>query len=83
MPRPIDIEDYRDRLRDLAYQPRFSVVVPVYNPPPGFLEAEIDVRGRRVHVYCTHLDYRADPSVRALQVGDTTKILAQNRAAAA
>ena len=41
-------------------------------PAPGFLEAEIDVRGRRVHVYCTHLDYRADPSVRALQVGDTT-----------
>ena len=51
---------------------------PVPALAPGFLEAEIDVRGRRVHVYCTHLDYRADPSVRALQVGDTTKILARD-----
>ena len=32
---------------------------PVPAPAPGFLEAEIDVRGRRVHVYSTHLDYRA------------------------
>lgn len=52
---------------------------PVPAPAPGFLEAEIDVRGRRVHVYCTHLDYRADPSVRAAQVRDTVKILARDR----
>lgn len=52
---------------------------PVPAPAPGFLEAEIDVRGRRVHVYCTHLDYRADPSVRAAQVRDTVKILAGDR----
>jgi len=51
---------------------------PVPAPAPGFLEAEIDVRGRRVHVYCTQLDYRADPSVRAAQVRDTTKILARD-----
>ncbi|MFG1621001.1 glycoside hydrolase family 3 N-terminal domain-containing protein [Kribbella sp. NPDC049227] len=52
---------------------------PVPAPASGFLEAEIDVRGRRVHVYCTHLDYRADPSVREAQVRDTTKILAGDR----
>ncbi|MFI6828609.1 glycoside hydrolase family 3 N-terminal domain-containing protein [Kribbella sp. NPDC050241] len=52
---------------------------PVPAPAPGFLEAEIDVRGRRVHVYCTHLDYRADPSVREAQVRDTMKILAGDR----
>ncbi|MEU4607686.1 glycoside hydrolase family 3 N-terminal domain-containing protein [Kribbella sp. NPDC023972] len=52
---------------------------PVPAPAPGFLEAEIDVRGRRVHVYVTHLDYRADPSVRQAQVADTMKILAQDR----
>ena len=52
---------------------------PVPAPAPGFLEAELDVRGRRLHVYCTHLDYRADPSVRQLQVADTLKILAQDR----
>ena len=51
---------------------------PVPAPAPGFLEAEIDVRGRRVHVYCTHLDYRADPAVRAAQVSDTMKILARD-----
>ncbi|GAA1607928.1 hypothetical protein GCM10009789_72950 [Kribbella sancticallisti] len=52
---------------------------PVPAPAPGFLEAELDVRGRRVHVYVTHLDYRADPSVRAAQVDDTVKILARDR----
>lgn len=52
---------------------------PVPAPAPGFLEAELDVRGRRVHVYVTHLDYRADPSVRLAQVDDTVKILAQDR----
>jgi endonuclease/exonuclease/phosphatase family metal-dependent hydrolase len=30
-------------------------------------------------VYCTHLDYRADPSVRDAQVADTVKILAADR----
>ncbi|MFF0340243.1 glycoside hydrolase family 3 N-terminal domain-containing protein [Kribbella sp. NPDC004875] len=48
-------------------------------PAPGFLEAELDVRGRRLHVYCTHLDYRADPSVRQAQVADTVQILAADR----
>jgi len=52
---------------------------PVPAPAPGFLEAELDVRGRRVHVYVTHLDYRADPSVRLAQVDDTVKILARDR----
>ncbi|TCN38713.1 beta-glucosidase-like glycosyl hydrolase [Kribbella orskensis] len=51
---------------------------PVPAPAPGFLEAELDVRGRRVHVYVTHLDYRADPSVRLAQVDDTVKILARD-----
>jgi beta-glucosidase-like glycosyl hydrolase/endonuclease/exonuclease/phosphatase family metal-dependent hydrolase len=53
---------------------------PVPAPAPGFLEAELDVRGRRVHVYVTHLDYRADPAVRRAQVDDTVKILARDRA---
>ncbi|MGW7685471.1 glycoside hydrolase family 3 N-terminal domain-containing protein [Kribbella sp. NPDC054772] len=52
---------------------------PVPAPAPGFLEAELDVRGRRLHVYCTHLDYRADPSVRQAQVADTVKMLAADR----
>ncbi len=52
---------------------------PVPAPAPGFLEAEVEVRGRRIHVYVTHLDYRADPTVRRLQVEDTVKILARDR----
>lgn len=48
---------------------------PVPAPAPGFPEIVVEVRGARVHVYGTHLDYRADPSVRRLQVADTLRIL--------
>jgi endonuclease/exonuclease/phosphatase family metal-dependent hydrolase len=37
-------------------------------PLPGFLEATVQVEGSRVRVFNTHLDYRADSRVRALQV---------------
>jgi endonuclease/exonuclease/phosphatase family metal-dependent hydrolase len=37
-------------------------------PLPGFLEAVIDVDGIRLRIFNTHLDYRADPAVRTLQV---------------
>jgi endonuclease/exonuclease/phosphatase family metal-dependent hydrolase len=52
---------------------------PVPAPAPGFLEVEVDVLGRRLHLYCTHLDYRGDPTVRRMQVADTLAILAQDR----
>ncbi len=55
-----------------------QVADPVPAPAPGFLEAVVQVRGARSHVYVTHLDYRADPSIRALQVADTRRILAQD-----
>lgn len=51
---------------------------PVPSPAPGFLEAVLQIEGARTHVYVTHLDYRADPSVRAAQVNDTRRILAQD-----
>ncbi|MFD7158287.1 glycoside hydrolase family 3 N-terminal domain-containing protein [Kribbella sp. NPDC059898] len=54
---------------------------PVPAPAPGFLEVEVDVRGRRLHVYCTHLDYRGDPTVRRMQVADTVRILAEDPSA--
>ena len=38
---------------------------PVPAPAPGFLEATVQIRGARTHVYVTHLDYRGDPTVRA------------------
>src|SRR5262249_4201604 len=43
---------------------------PVPAPAPGLLEATLDVSGRSVRVFNTHLDYRADPSVRRQQVAD-------------
>ncbi|MFF2007837.1 endonuclease/exonuclease/phosphatase family protein [Streptomyces sp. NPDC058195] len=52
---------------------------PVPAPAPGFGEVVVRVRGLPVHVYATHLDYRADPSVRIAQVADTRRIMAQDR----
>ncbi len=48
---------------------------PVPEPAPGFPEVVVNAGGALVHVYATHLDYRADPSVRAMQVEDTLAIL--------
>ncbi|MEV7020103.1 endonuclease/exonuclease/phosphatase family protein [Streptomyces sp. NPDC093991] len=52
---------------------------PVPAPAPGFAEIVIRVEGVRTHVYSTHLDYRADPSVRAAQVADMLEVLADDR----
>jgi endonuclease/exonuclease/phosphatase family metal-dependent hydrolase len=41
---------------------------PVPTPLPGFMEATIDVRGVKIRVFDTHLDYRSDPRVREQQV---------------
>ncbi|WP_327368779.1 endonuclease/exonuclease/phosphatase family protein [Streptomyces sp. NBC_01217] len=53
---------------------------PVPAPAPGFGEAVLRVKGLPVHVYVTHLDYRADPSVRTAQVADTRRVMAEDRA---
>lgn len=55
---------------------------PTPEPAPGFPEVELIVRGERVHVYNTHLDYRADPAVRRAQVADMLRIVAEDRGAA-
>ncbi|ALC28693.1 endonuclease/exonuclease/phosphatase family protein [Streptomyces sp. CFMR 7] len=52
---------------------------PVPAPAPGFAEAVVRVKGRPLHVYVTHLDYRPDPAVRAAQVADTRRIMAEDR----
>lgn len=52
---------------------------PTPKPAPGFAEAVVLVRGVAVHVYSTHLDYRADPAVRVLQVADTLRVMADDR----
>ncbi|MFI9467079.1 endonuclease/exonuclease/phosphatase family protein [Streptomyces sp. NPDC052492] len=52
---------------------------PVPAPAPGFAEVVIRVKGVPTHVYTTHLDYRADPSIRAAQVDDMLEVLAADR----
>lgn len=46
---------------------------------PGFGEVAVQVRGARVHVFCTHLDFRPDPTVRAAQVRDMLAITGRER----
>ncbi|MFI5744466.1 endonuclease/exonuclease/phosphatase family protein [Streptomyces sp. NPDC051644] len=53
---------------------------PVPAPAPGFGEVVLRVKGLPVHVYVTHLDYRADPSVRTAQVADTRRVMAEDEA---
>jgi len=55
---------------------------PVPEPAPGFPEVVVNADGALVHVYATHLDFRADPSVRAMQVRDTLAILDEDPAGA-
>jgi endonuclease/exonuclease/phosphatase family metal-dependent hydrolase len=42
---------------------------------PGFAEALISLHGMTFRFYVTHLDYRADPSVRTAQVADMLRIM--------
>jgi endonuclease/exonuclease/phosphatase family metal-dependent hydrolase len=42
---------------------------------PGLLDAVVDIRGSRVHVFNTHLDYRADPSVRRIQASEMARVI--------
>jgi endonuclease/exonuclease/phosphatase family metal-dependent hydrolase len=56
---------------------RLSTQVPNATPAPapGLLEATLDVRGTPVRVFVTHLDYRADPAVRATQAAEMAAYL--------
>lgn len=46
---------------------------------PGFPEIRVNVRGVNVSFYTTHLDYRADPTVRQMQVNDMLEIVNADR----
>ncbi|HLE57375.1 MAG TPA: endonuclease/exonuclease/phosphatase family protein [Rhodothermia bacterium] len=51
---------------------------PVPVQMPGFLEAKVDLGGRVVRVFNTHLDYRADPRVREQQVAEMLAIIGES-----
>jgi len=51
---------------------------PSPQPAPGFPEVVLNVRGVKVHVYNTHLDYRRDPAVRRMQVDDMLAVMAED-----
>lgn len=46
---------------------------------PGFPEVRVNVRGVTVTCYATHLDYRADPSVRRMQIDDILEVIDADR----
>lgn len=48
---------------------------PAPRPRTGFLEALLDVNGRHIRFFNTHLDYRPDPALRHTQVAETLEIL--------
>ncbi|MGH3664696.1 MAG: endonuclease/exonuclease/phosphatase family protein, partial [Egibacteraceae bacterium] len=48
---------------------------PTIRPLPGFPEIRTVVRGARLRVFNTHLDYRADPTIRRQQVAETIDLL--------
>lgn len=52
---------------------------PTPAPAPGFLETMIDLHGRRVRVFSTHLDYRANPAVRVKQVAEMLQIIGSSK----
>ncbi|MEU0516083.1 endonuclease/exonuclease/phosphatase family protein [Amycolatopsis sp. NPDC006125] len=56
---------------------RLSTLTPDATPAlaPGFAEVTVAAHGGPVRVYATHLDYRADPSVRQAQVADMLAVL--------
>jgi len=45
---------------------------------PGFAETLINVKGIKMNVYATHLDYRTDPTVRKMQVRDMLDIMSES-----
>lgn len=44
---------------------------------PGFPMVTIDIGGTSLHVFNTHLDYRADPKIRRQQVAEMLEIIAR------
>ncbi len=67
------IEAFTNRqLSRLSTQQADSVATPM----PGLLDATVNVQGVRMRVLNTHLDYRADPAVRAQQVAEVLAAIA-------
>ncbi|WP_020671937.1 endonuclease/exonuclease/phosphatase family protein [Amycolatopsis nigrescens] len=52
---------------------------PVPAPAPGFAEVLLRVPGGPLRAYVTHLDFRPDPAIRQVQVGETVHILDRHR----
>lgn len=42
---------------------------------PGFPGIVINISGRRIHIFNTHLDYRSDPSIRETEVAEMLEII--------
>ncbi len=65
-----------DTLARLSTQDSNAVAAPA----PGLLEALIELRGTRIRVFNTHLDYRSDPAVRLRQANEIVAALERSSA---
>jgi GT2 family glycosyltransferase len=68
-PRPVELLEYRERLSDLPYRPKISVLMPVFNPPIEFLRQAIQSVCDQVYPdweLCIADDASTDPRVRTL-----------------
>lgn len=68
------VESRNDSLTRLSTQD--AVASPALMP--GMLEAVLQIGAHRVRIFTTHLDYRADPAVRAKQVSETLDFLRES-----
>lgn len=67
MPRESDLSEYAERIPEFKLQPKFSIVMPVYNPPIEFFKQAI--RSVQDQIYdnwelCLADDLSSDPAVR-------------------
>src|SRR6478672_10345102 len=51
---------------------------PTPAPLPGLFDATLNISGKKIRVFNVHLDYRADPSVRAKQVSEIVEYIAKD-----
>jgi O-antigen biosynthesis protein len=68
-PSPEDLRQMTAALSQLNYQPCISVLMPVYNPPPAFLDAAIQSVLEQVYPHwqlCIADDASTDPAVRQI-----------------
>jgi len=67
MARESDLDEYRDQVENFSYRPKFSIIMPVYDPPIEFFEQAVQSIIDQVYEnweLCIADDLSTDPKVR-------------------